>query len=96
MEAPNIRGNYPGGGERLGPAWQTAWDTIGPSRRYTPGSEVAEHTAAGSGVSVKTVKMLLWKAVRAKRLEQTYRTVDGRRRVFYRRATAYRETAGGA
>lgn len=90
MEAPNFRGTYPLDGKVIGPAWQAAWDVLGPSERYKSGAEVAAQAADMSGAKVNTVASLLWKAVKARRLEQRYRVVDGRRRVFYRRHKAYR------
>ena len=90
MDAPNFRGTYPLDGEIIGPAWKAAWEMLGTSERFIRGDELAAQMAACSGAAPKTAQNLLRKAAKAHRLEHRYKTVAGRRRVFYRRHWSYR------
>lgn len=86
MSAPNFSGNYPNGGQRIGPLWRELWEHLG-ERGWISGSHLAEIFAPRHGVAVGTVKTILWAAVKAGHLEQGYRH-DGKfntKRSFYRR-----------
>lgn len=71
--APNFGGNYPMGGERLAPAWQAAWDTLG-NGRYHAVEDLIDVMAIGTTPLTERTRMnLLHAARRAGLLEVRYR-----------------------
>ena len=83
-EAPNIRGNYPLGGERIGPAWRALWAQLSETD-WTDGTEVSREVALADGLAVETVINLLRTARREGLLEVRMKSVSGgRQRGEYR------------
>lgn len=93
-DAPNISGNYPNGGEKIGPAWADTWRALG--REWARGSEIAESIAERHSLSPKTIMNLLGQAAKAGLIESERRFVgkvggyrsgtNPIRPVWYRRA----------
>src|SRR5215218_5004350 len=68
--APDIADDYPSGGERLGPAWQLAWDMIG-ERGWCERAAIAKRVSTERGdIAAITVENLIRQATRAGLLEQ--------------------------
>jgi hypothetical protein len=78
-EAPNIAGEYPLAGERIGPAWRAAWRMLD-REQWINGGDVAAAVAPRCGLQVETVKNLLSSARRAGLLEQRIQRAHGRSR----------------
>ena len=82
-EASIFRGNYPLGGERIGPGWRAIWRAL-PERGWIEAAPFAVHLAEQTGLSPDTVANLLRQAGGAGILEKRYRDARSRRRAFYR------------
>jgi GTP-sensing pleiotropic transcriptional regulator CodY len=63
-EAPNFKGNYPLGGERIGPAWRVMWKMLN-VRDWVSGVDLARTLADRVGLDSKTVANLLRRAADA-------------------------------
>lgn len=73
IEAPNIRGSYPLGGERLAPAWRAGWALLASAPGYWfSATRVAAVMASvgDSPILPTTSRNLLRQAVKAGLLEQ--------------------------
>lgn len=82
--APNFRGDYPGAGERIGPAWQAAWDELC-SGREIRGDQLTAAMLDTVDIKSHTAESLLRQARQYGVLNVRYRRVDSRRRAFYSR-----------
>lgn len=82
-EAPNFSGNYPLGGERLGPAWRDTWRLLTPGQ-WASGHALAEMVSRNVDISPITVRNLLRKAVQVGVLEQKIITKNSRGVAHYR------------
>lgn len=77
--APDFRNTYPSAGERIGPAWQIAWDTMA-SREWVKGVDFARRLAEQTGLADATIRSLLRQAAVAGVIEVEMRfagKVDG-------------------
>lgn len=84
---------YPLGGAKTGAAWRAMWAALGQRSdgEWLGRDALSRLGAAAAGCDQGTAKVLLSRAAGAAVLEREYRTIGGRRRVFYRRASgAYR------
>lgn len=80
--APDFRGTYPSAGERIGPAWQAAWEDLA-DRQWVKGTDFAWKLAERVGLAPATIRGLLRQAAAASVLEVELRfagKLDGYRR----------------
>ena len=88
QEAPNISGDYPGNGKKIGPAWRAVWAELGQADDYLDGRELAVKYAAPNGLMPSTLVALISRAAQAGLLERELRPVTSgrgpRNRSFYR------------
>ncbi len=85
---PNFTGTYPLGGERIGPAWRTAWRALATTPgKWHPAETLAE-AMAQTGILDKTARGLLARARAAGVLDVRHRMTGTprRRRAEYRPA----------
>lgn len=82
-DAPNFRGNYPLGGERIGPGWRAMWLAL-PSDGWVECTPFSRLLAGRTGLSPKTIAGLLWKAEKAGILTKSVVGEGNRRRAYYR------------
>lgn len=84
-DAPNFAGRYPLAGEKIGPAWQSAWNRLS-ATKWIEGPEIVEHVTTLHPLTAQTIKGLLAKARRAGVLDVQYRMHPTRRRrvAYYR------------
>jgi len=85
-KAPDIKGNYPSAGERVGPAWQIIWDALADGGEMTV---TAMADLPGVEVVRGTVSTLLYEARRAGLVRHRvtrHPTARGLRIAYYRRA----------
>lgn len=84
---PNIAGDYPLAGEKIGPAWRDTWAVLS-SGKWFAGADVAQWVAARQPVDPRTVIGLMQKARKAGLLEvkilKTKRDGVKRSRAHYR------------
>jgi hypothetical protein len=85
-EAPNFSGNYPLGGERLGPGWRAMWRAL-PEDGWVECAPFAHLLAGQTGLDPKTIAGLLWKAEKAGILTKSVVGPGNRRRAYYRVAS---------
>jgi hypothetical protein len=77
-EAPNIAGNYPLGGEKIGPAWRAAWHFLATTHpRWMPKRDITA-VMVRTGIVEDTAESLLQQASRRRVLEVRYRKTDNR------------------
>lgn len=81
MDAPNFNGNYPLGGERIGPAWRTMWAALRRSGDWAVGTDLVHLVPE---VNPKTARGLLWRAERRGFLDKRYVNDRNRRSAAYR------------
>lgn len=81
--APNIRGNYPLAGERVGPAWRACWSLLSRTT-WTDGTTLAGEVGPPNGLAPETVVNLLRQARQAGLLEVRMVRVGSRQRGEYR------------
>lgn len=81
--APNFVGTFPGAGERIGPAWQVAWNILSHGEWVTSG-ELAVAMRDKARIEECTAKSLLRGARKAGILAVKRRIIDGKRRAVYR------------
>ena len=85
VAAPNFRGSqYPGAGERIGPAWREVWSALA-DRKWHDVRELKHRALGVTDVKWQTVGGILAQARREGILEVDYRMTDQRVRAFYRR-----------
>jgi len=77
--APDFAHGYPSLGERIGPAWQSLWDSLPPDV-WVRGPDVANVETARLGLAVSTIKNLLRGAAKAGHLEVELRLEPQRSR----------------
>lgn len=83
--APDFdQSGYPGQGEIIGPAWQTAWDLLADGQEMTA-RELCPLMCLTSGAKSITARNLLTSARAAGLLRARYKVIDSRRRAIYRR-----------
>lgn len=79
MTAPNFKGNYPLGGERIGPLWREMWEALADGA-WRSGGTLAGTCAPRHGLDAKTARGILRQAAKAGVLEQEYRARAGSKR----------------
>ncbi len=90
-EATNIKGNYPLGGDLIGPAWREIWKRLSVNR-WICGTDLALELAPQFKIQPATVKTLLRTALHEGVLEVKREVPSGRTRA----ANYYRVTKKGA
>ena len=68
-DAPNFKGNYPLGGDRIGPAWLDLWEMLD-TERYQCGWYLADQVADRNNILARTAHALLSSAASAEILDQ--------------------------
>lgn len=85
-DAPNFSGNYPLGGERIGPAWRDMWRVLAGAQWVRSTAVTDAPSVTRHGLDPRTVSNLLRAARTAGVLEVRYRRggKPSRRRAEYR------------
>lgn len=89
-QAPDIKKNFPSGGERLGPGWNQLWAGLGKQsgRRFVAVTEIAAYYGPKTGLAETTIGNLLRQAANAGLIERKYIQDGSVKRVYYRRPAA--------
>lgn len=80
-QAPDFKGTYPSAGERIGPAWQSAWNALADGQ-WLKGVTLSALIAQQTGLAPTTIANLLRQAATAGVVEKELRfagKVDGYR-----------------
>lgn len=96
---PQINGNYPLAGERLGPAWRRMWRELGDGQPHVS-RDFARRLAPHIGIKIDTIEELLRQAARRGVIErveiESPRAAGRRTLVAYRRTDVAHATATSA
>lgn len=72
-EAPNFSGDYPGEGQRIGPAWRAAWDALRDGAEH-PAEDLVTIMRGAADIQDRTARNLLRQARAAGVLRVRYET----------------------